>query len=74
MAFLRRAVDSFSREKGSERFKKLNYYTQIWDMSFASFHDMGDAVSTIGPNMPFLDKYYGSVWRTNLKGEIKEVD
>ena len=43
-------------------------------MSFASFHDMGDAVSTIGPNMPFLDKYYSSVWRTNLKGEIKEVD
>jgi arginine utilization protein RocB len=61
VASLSYAVDSFSREKWGERYKKMNYFMQISDMSFASFHDSGDAVSTIGPNMPFWDKYFGSV-------------
>ncbi len=62
VASLGRAVDSFSRGKGWEPYRKQNYYMQISDMSFASFHDMGDVLSTIGPNMPFWDKYYGSVF------------
>jgi len=62
VASLSHAVDSLSREKWGEHYKKLNYYMQISDMSFASFHDMGDTVSTIGPNMPFWDKYYSSVF------------
>ena len=62
VASLSYAVDSFSREKWGERYKKMNYFMQISDMSFASFHDSGDAVSTIGPNMPFWNKYYSSVF------------
>ncbi|MBW1817983.1 MAG: M20/M25/M40 family metallo-hydrolase [Deltaproteobacteria bacterium] len=62
VASLSEAIDSLSREKWGQRYKKLNCYMQISDMSFASFHEKGDAVSTIGPNMPFWDKYYGSVF------------
>jgi arginine utilization protein RocB len=62
VASLGENIDSFSREKWGERYKKLNCYMQISDMSFASFHGSADAISTIGPNMPFWDKYYGSVF------------
>jgi len=31
-------------------------------MSFASFPDHADAVTSIGSNMPFWDKYYGGVF------------
>jgi arginine utilization protein RocB len=62
VASLGKAVDHFSRENGNEPYRKQNYYMQISDMSFASFHDMEDSISTIGPNMPFWDKYYGPVF------------
>jgi arginine utilization protein RocB len=62
VASLSEAIDSFSFKKWGERYKMLNCYMQISDMSFASFHDKEDAVSTIAPNMPFWDKHYGSVF------------
>jgi len=62
VASLSRNIDSFSVKNGGGHFKKLNYYMQISDMSFASFHDAGDAISTIGSNMPLWDKYYHSVF------------
>jgi len=62
VASIGQAVDAFSCNEWGERYKTLNYYMQISDMSFASFHDIDDAISTIGSNMPFWNKYYGSVF------------
>ena len=54
-------IISFAHKELNEKYKKLNYFMQISDMSFASFHDFADAVTSIGSNMPFWDKYYGRI-------------
>ncbi len=66
VASLSKAINSFTTQRWDESYKKLNYYMQISDMSFASFHDCSEAVSAIGSNMPFWDKYYGNVFHENI--------
>ena len=61
-ASIGKSVDAFSRKKWGKGYKALNYFMQISDMSFASFHDMEEAVATIGRNMPLWDKFYGHVF------------
>lgn len=66
VASLSKAINSFTTQRWGESYKKLNYYMQISDMSFASFHDCTEAVSVIGSNMPFWDKYYGNVFQGDI--------